>query len=135
MILFIEDDVDDILATVTHFRRLAFTPEMVVVHDGLEAWEYLQESPALPRPLPALIMTDIKMPRLDGLELLGRLKGSSRLKDIPVVVLSSSTRESDAAAALDLGAALYLQKPFSAQGYAGLVKTLKDLLSLRGIPG
>ncbi|MBI3289540.1 MAG: response regulator [Elusimicrobia bacterium] len=125
-VLLVEDDLDDVELTIEGFRRERFAREVVVARDGVEALEMLERSRARDG-LPEMIVADLKMPRMGGLELLRRLKGDDRLKAIPVVILSSSCREEDESRAL--GAAGYLLKPMEMAGYREIVRTLNALLS------
>jgi|CXWL01.1.fsa_nt_gi CheY-like chemotaxis protein len=127
-LLFVDDDDDDIKLTLLGFRQQGFTPEVIVARDGKEALERLFEDYAASRPLPQAILTDLKMPRMDGLEFMRRLKEDPRLVDIPVGFLSSSSSETDVAEALRLGAKFYFQKPDDLDEYAGLVKELQKIM-------
>ena len=123
VVLFVDDDGDDVELTLMGFKQLQFEEEIVVARDGVEALTILEKSPA-----PAVVLTDIKMPRMDGLELLRRIKQDPRLKDIPVALLTSSGHEEDRKAAMKLGAVTYMRKPSSLNGYSEVVDALRDLL-------
>jgi two-component system response regulator len=129
-ILFVEDDIDDVELARLGFSRAGLELGSVA-RDGQEALDALGAAYAEGKALPDLVLTDLKMPRVDGLELLRRLKQDHRLKDIPVAVLSSSGDAADRAEALRLGASLYLLKPPSLQGYATLADMLRALLQAR----
>ncbi len=77
------------------------------------------------------ILTDLKMPRMDGLEFLRRLKEDPRLRHIPIGFLSSSSTEADQSEALRLGARFYAQKPSQLKEYSGLVRQLREMLRPR----
>lgn len=127
-LLFVEDDAEDVQLTLMGFRLQQFEPQVVVAKDGKEALETLLAVCEASRPLPAVILTDIKMPRMDGLELLRQVKSDLRLREIPVAILTSSDHEADRKEALRLGAALYLMKPSSLDAYAGIVIKLRELM-------
>lgn len=130
-VLFVEDDQDDVELTLLGFRRESFEAEIVVAHDGAEALERLLEAYEAGRRLPAAVLTDLKMPRMDGLELIRRLKADARLRDIPVLVLTSSGYQADMDEALGLGAFRYLRKPANLEDYAAIVKQLRDAMRLQ----
>jgi len=127
VLLFVEDDRDDVELTLLGFRR--FEHEILVVRDGKEALEWLAAGYAHSRPLPAAILTDLKMPRMDGLELLHHLKEDPRLRDIPVLFLTSSGNEADQAEAARLGAAAYFRKPSDLGDYPEIVKRTRELMA------
>lgn len=127
-LLFVEDDAEDVQLTLMGFGLQKFEPQVVVAKDGKEALEHLLAACAAASPLPAAILTDIKMPRMDGLELLRQIRSDLRLREIPVAILTSSDHEADRNEALRLGAALYLMKPSSLDAYAGIVPRLRELM-------
>lgn len=127
-LLFVDDDAEDIELTLMGFRLQGFEPRVVVAKDGKEALELLLSDCAAARPLPRAILTDIKMPRMDGLELLRQVKSEPRLSAIPVVILTSSDHESDRQEALSLGAVGYLMKPSDLDAYAGIAVRIRALL-------
>lgn len=128
-LLFVEDDAEDVQLTLMGFRLQGFEPRVVVAKDGKEALELLLAACEASRPLPAAILTDIKMPRMDGLELLRQVKGDPRLREIPVAILTSSDHEADRKEALSHGAGLYLMKPSSLDAYAGIASRLRELMA------
>ena len=95
--------------------------------DGLEAMDYLHRRGKFsdrPEGLPAVLLLDIKMPRMDGLEVLRQLRADEQLKRLPVVVLTSSREESDLARSWDLGVNAYVVKPVDSEQFFTAVKTL-----------
>lgn len=106
-ILLIEDNADDVKLTLQALKKNNIANEVVVAVDGVEAMEYLAGG----MPLPALILMDLKLPRMDGLELLRHIRATDRLKRLPVVVLTSSRETQDILKSYDLGANSYIRKP------------------------
>ncbi len=102
-------------------RILGQTYEVVVLHDGMEALSWLSSGN-----VPDLIISDIRMPSLDGLQLLENLKQSGLYKDIPVIILSNYEDPRKRKECLDLGAADYILKPFEPQQ---LIKRVKEVFS------
>jgi two-component system response regulator len=114
-ILLVEDNPDDEALTVRAFRKSKILNEIVVAHDGVEAWEYLAaEGRHAGRDVtdtPQVVLLDLKLPKLDGLGLLRRLRADARTRRIPVVILTSSNEEQDRISGYDLGANSYVRKP------------------------
>ena len=101
---------------------------MVVAKDGKEALDLLIADREASRSLPLLILTDIKMPRMDGLELLRRVKSEPLLSEIPFAILTSSDHEADRKEALRLGANDYFRKPSDLDTYAEIVSRIRELM-------
>ena len=113
-ILLVEDSVDDVELTLRALRAGNLTNRVKVVGDGVEALAYLQPDTDSRVPLdglPKLVLLDLKLPRLGGLEVLRRLRESERTRTLPVVVLTSSREESDLAESYRRGANSYIVKP------------------------
>lgn len=127
-ILLVEDTPDDAELTIMSLKRSGLLNEVVVAEDGLEALDYLfcKGTYAGRNPLesPALILLDIKMPRLDGIEVLQRLRADARTKLLPVVMLTTSTEDSDLARAYEAGANAYVRKPVSLVEFQEAVRQL-----------
>ena len=127
-ILLVEDNRMDVELTLDAFRQVHFRNIIQVVRDGQEAVDYLFGSGKYADrtvfPLPDLILLDLKLPGMDGHEVLRRIKNSDGLKRIPVVILTSSNDEGDRAMSYDNGANSYLVKPVSFAGFMGVVTTL-----------
>lgn len=115
VILLVEDNPDDEALTVRALKKSKIINEVVVVHDGVQALDYLFGDGAyLNRDLtqmPQVVLLDLKLPRLDGLGLLRRLRSDTRTKLLPVVILTSSNEEQDRINSYDLGANSYVRKP------------------------
>jgi two-component system, response regulator len=107
IILLVEDNPDDEALTRRALKKNNVQNEMVVAHDGQEALDYLFGSAKLPQ----LILLDLKLPKIDGLEVLRRLRAEERTRLLPVVVLTSSNEERDLVSSYSLGANSYVRKP------------------------
>jgi two-component system, response regulator len=127
-ILLIEDNPSDIELTKRAFSKAHIGNELVVAEDGLEALDYLfgtgQYASRDTRQLPALILLDLKLPMMEGLEVLKRIRGSEPTRRLPVVILTSSNEEHDIAAGYDLGANSYIRKPVDFVQFAEAVQHL-----------
>jgi two-component system response regulator len=114
-ILLVEDDPDHVALTLRALRRNDVTNEVVVAHDGAEALDYLfglgQYSGRDIRAQPQIVMLDLKLPKVDGLEVLRRVRADDRTKLVPVVILSSSDEPRDLIDGYTLGANSYVRKP------------------------
>lgn len=115
VILLVEDNADDEALTLRALRKNNIKNEVVVARDGAEALEYLfgtsRKEGQHPRAMPQLVLLDLKLPKVDGLEVLRRLRGDERTKLLPVVILTSSTEEKDMVSGYSLGANSYVRKP------------------------
>jgi CheY-like chemotaxis protein len=110
-ILIVEDDENDIILIQRSLRRARVSNPVIVVHDGAEALELLlQGSPPLPD-LPTVMLLDVKMPRVDGLEVLQRVRADARTRALPVVMLTSSDEQEDLLTSYQLGVNSYVRKP------------------------
>ena len=135
-ILLVEDNADDSVLTERALRRGGLTNDVVVVCDGVEALEYLFGREGFrARKLPALVLLDLKLPKVHGLEVLERIRGDQRTKDLPVIVLSSSDEERDLVESYRLGADRYVRKTVDFHGFCEMVRRLgSQWLSLRSKP-
>jgi two-component system response regulator len=115
IILLVEDNPDDEKLTLRALQKNKISNEVVVARDGVEALDYLLGSEAQTgsnlKPLPQVVLLDLKLPKLDGLEVLRRLRAHERTKLLPVVILTSSNEEQDRIAGYGLGANSYVRKP------------------------
>lgn len=126
-ILLAEDSLADAEMAIDALREANLANAIVHVEDGVEAMEYLLRQGAFADREPgnpAVLLLDIKMPRLDGLEVLQRIRDNEGLKQIPVVILSSSREESDLARSWNLGVNAYVVKPVDINQFFEAVKTL-----------
>lgn len=126
-ILLVEDSAADAEMTMDALREAKLANPIIHVEDGVEALDCLfQRGAWADRPLviPAVVLLDIKMPRLDGIEVLREIRSHERLQHVPVVILSSSREEGDLARSWDLGVNAYVVKPVNAQQFFNAVQTL-----------
>jgi two-component system, response regulator len=113
-ILLVEDNPDDVDLTLRAFRKANITNEVVVARDGVEALDYLFGTGARAgehNELPQVVLLDLKLPRVDGMEVLQRIRAERRTRFLPVVVLTSSREEQDLIRSYELGVSSYVQKP------------------------
>jgi CheY-like chemotaxis protein len=126
-ILMVEDDSRDVELSLTALEQYNLANEVVVVGDGEEALDYLyQRGKFMARPSgnPAVLLLDLKLPKVDGLEVLQQIKTDAQLKMIPVVVLTSSREERDMVASYQLGVNAYVVKPVDFHEFVNAVKEL-----------
>jgi CheY-like chemotaxis protein len=126
-ILLVEDNPDDEALTLRALKKNAIQNEVVVARDGIEALEYLLGAPRPDRmlaDLPEVVLLDLKLPRVDGHEVLRRLRAARRTKLLPVVVLTSSKEEQDLVESYRLGANSYVRKPVD---FARFVEAVREL--------
>jgi len=111
-ILLVEDNQDDVDLTLLAFQRSRLANEVLVARDGVEALEILHGSEGRPpQPLPAIVLLDLKLPRLDGFEVLRRIREHPVTRLLPVIVLTSSAQERDLIRTYASGANSYIVKP------------------------
>jgi CheY-like chemotaxis protein len=123
-ILYVEDSPADAEMTLRAFRKQRLANKLIWVKDGEEALHYLfREGAFANRPAgnPNLVLLDLKMPKVNGLEVLQRIKGSPDLKSIPVVMLTSSAEDTDIAKAYELGVNSYIVKPVGFDNFSEIV--------------
>ncbi|MBL7138460.1 MAG: response regulator [Bacteroidales bacterium] len=129
-ILLIEDQRMDIELTLNAFREARLANNIQVATSGEEALDYMvgkgKFADRKVHPLPDLILLDLKMPGIDGFEVLKQLKKTEKLKRIPVVVLTSSKEEGNRVLSFNLGANSYLVKPVSFDGFLHIVKEIGE---------
>ena len=126
-ILLVEDDPKDIDLTLTALEEYKLANEVIVVRDGAEALDYLHTKGnyrSRIRENPAVVLLDLKLPKVDGLEVLREIRSDERLKLIPVVVLTSSREDRDMVASYKLGVNAYVVKPVDFHAFVNAVKEL-----------
>jgi len=128
MILLVEDNPDDEALTLRAFAKNKITNEIVVVRDGVEALEWLfgegQHADRDVSHLPEVCLLDLKLPKVDGLEVLRRIREDERTKLMPVIILTTSEEESDRLAGYSLGANSYIRKPVDFSQFIEAVRQL-----------
>ena len=126
-ILLAEDDSKDVELILTALEEHKLANEVVVTHDGAEALDYLfarNKFASRPKGNPAVMLLDLKMPKMDGLEVLRKIKADAELKTLPVVVLTSSRESSDLDECYRLGVNAYVVKPVKFSEFVDAVKEL-----------
>jgi two-component system, response regulator len=121
LIVLVEDNPDDQTLTLRALKKQNIANDIVVLNDGVEALDFLLDSS---RPVPHLVLLDLKLPRLDGLEVLRRLRAERRTALLPVVVLTSSDEERDVVEGYRLGANSYIRKPVDFNQFSEAVRNL-----------
>jgi chemotaxis family two-component system response regulator Rcp1 len=126
-ILLVEDSPGDVRLAQEAFNGAAIPIRLTVVPDGVEAMAFLKrEAGYVDAPRPDMILLDLNMPRMDGREVLARIKQDDNLKTIPTVILTMSEMEVDIAVSYELKANCYLNKPVEFDAFERLVKSLND---------
>jgi CheY-like chemotaxis protein len=126
-ILLVEDDPRDVELTLTALEDHKLANEVTVARDGQEALDYLYrrgQFATRPNDNPAVMLLDLKLPKIDGLEVLKQIKSDEQLKTIPVVVLTSSHEEQDMMKSYKLGVNAYVVKPVDFHEFINAVKEL-----------
>jgi CheY-like chemotaxis protein len=126
-ILLVEDDPRDVELTLTALEDFNLANEVVIARDGQEALDYLNcrgKFTTRPSGEPAVMLLDLKLPKVDGLEVLKQIKSDEKLKIIPVVVLTSSHEEKDMVASYRLGVNAYVVKPVDFHEFVSAIKEL-----------
>jgi two-component system, chemotaxis family, response regulator Rcp1 len=126
-VLMVEDSPGDARLIREAMRETGFRHHLHVVADGVEAMEYLERRGAHAHaPRPTLILLDLNMPKMDGREVLRRIKSSEELRRIPVVILSSSRADEDVITAYDRHANCYVRKPIDFAQYRDAVRAIEE---------
>jgi two-component system response regulator len=127
-ILLVEDNPSDVGLTRRALEKSRISNDLVVAQDGQEALDYLFGTDPLTgqnvNELPALILLDLKLPKVDGLEVLGQIRADERTRRQPVVILTTSTEEEDIARSYDMGANSFIRKPVDFNQFAEAVQHL-----------
>lgn len=110
-ILLVEDNPDDVTFTMRAFRKSNISNQIVVAADGEQALDILLPEKAGPALRPALVLLDVKLPKIDGMEVLRRIRADPRTQSLPVIVLTTSSEETDIVNSYRLGANSFVRKP------------------------
>lgn len=127
-ILLVEDNPDDEALAVRALRKAEFRDEIVVAHDGAEALDYLFSRAHEPAGSvsPTLVLLDLKLPRMDGLEVLRQIRKDVRTRLLPIVILTSSTEQQDVLRSYGLGANSYIRKPVDFSQFVRAVEQIQN---------
>ena len=123
-ILLVEDNPDDVTFTLRAFRQNNIGNEIIVASDGEQALQVLLPSSAARALQPALVLLDIKLPKIDGLEVLRHIRADPRTESLPVVMLTTSNEETDIVSSYRLGANSFVRKPVVFSEFLNVAKTL-----------
>jgi len=124
-ILLVEDNPNDRLLTQRAFKKSNLSNDLIMVNDGEEALNYLfgtNDTP--PQPLPVLVLLDLKLPKVDGLEVLQQIRANERTQLLPVVILTSSKEQDDLVRSYTLGVNSYVRKPVDFNEFVAAVQQL-----------
>ena len=130
-IMLVEDDVVDAMAVNRALQDLEVPNELVCVNNGEEALNYLQDNG---NEKPGIILLDLNMPRMNGIELLKAVKNNESLKRIPVIVLTTSSAEQDINESFAMSVAGYMVKPVDYKDFLDLIKTIDNYWTLNQLP-
>ncbi len=135
-ILLVEDSPADVELTLRAFRRRRLSNPVAVARDGEEALDYVHGRGTFAggAPLPGIVLLDLRLPRVDGLEVLRQMKADTRYRSIPVVVLTTSEEDRDVRASYELGAASYIVKPVEFDKFLEVVERIDLYWILTNVP-
>lgn len=127
-ILLVEDNLDEVVLTQRALRKSPVEVDLVVMRDGVEALDYLFATGAYSQrdvyALPAIVLLDLKLPKLNGLEVLRQVRTTEQIRTLPVIILTSSREEQDIAACYAYGANSYVRKPVDFTEFTEMVRLL-----------
>lgn len=139
VVLMAEDDEHDIIATKRAWKAGQMANPLHIVSNGEECLEYLERRGAYSdpssSPRPGILLLDINMPRMDGLETLQRIRANEQLRSLPVVMLTTSKAEEDRMRSYELGANAYIVKPIGFDNFAEAIRTINLFWKLVALPG
>ena len=135
-VLVVEDNPNDVSIIKRAMRKSDVKCELYFARDGEEALDFLyrQKEEFEDAPRPDLILLDLNLPKINGLEVLAKIKGDESLRRLPVIVLTISEREEDMVKAYDSGAASYMTKPVDSKDFERLIQTVQDYWRIARIP-
>ena len=127
-ILFAEDSIEDAMLTIRALNKSGFKNKLLHVKDGAEALDFIYcrgiYSDRNPKAHPKLLLLDLKMPKMSGMQVLEKVKSDAELKSIPVVILTSSQEDPDIANCYNLGANSYIVKPVDSNNFFNAIKEM-----------
>lgn len=139
VVLMAEDDEHDIIATKRAWKLGQMANPLHIVNNGEECLDYLERrgvySDPASSPRPGILLLDINMPRMDGLETLQRIRANEQLRSLPVVMLTTSKAEEDRMRSYALGANAYIVKPIGFDNFAEAIRTINLFWKLVALPG
>lgn len=135
LILLVEDNADDIELTLRAFKKSRLASHVVIKRDGQEALDYLldENSSGYTNPLPTVTLLDLNMPRLNGLDVLKRLRNQERTRTMPIVILTTSDEQCDIVNCYQLGANSYIRKPVDTQDFFTAIQELEIFWTVRNV--
>ncbi len=134
-VLVVEDNPDDITIIKRAMRKSEVKCELSFAYDGEEALNFLyRKGEYEDAPKPDLILLDLNLPKIGGLEILDKIKQDDKLRRIPVIVLTISEREEDMIRAYDSGAASFMTKPVDSKDFERLIQTVQDYWRIARLP-
>lgn len=134
-VLVVEDNPNDVAIIKRAMRKSDVKCELYFARDGAEALDFLyQQGDFEDAPRPDLILLDLNLPKIKGLEVLAKIKADEHLRRLPVIVLTISEREEDMAKAYDSGAASYMTKPVDSKDFERLIQTVQDYWQIARVP-
>ncbi|MBI2934736.1 MAG: response regulator [Chloroflexi bacterium] len=134
-ILLVEDNPGDVALTRRALSKSGVANELVVAEDGVQALKYLLgDGQAPPSPLPVVVLLDLKLPKIDGLEVLKQVRSNEATRLLPVVILTSSAEERDLVNSYNLGANSYIRKPVNFDEFAKAIRELGSYLLVLNQP-
>ena len=139
VVLMAEDDEHDIVAVKRAWKKNSILNPLYIVRNGEECLDYLncrgKFSKRGTAPCPGILLLDIKMPKMNGLEVLKHIREEKKLRRLPVVILTSSTEEKDRMESYDLGVNAYIMKPIGFDNFSNAVRTINLFWELVELPG
>ncbi len=127
-VLLVEDDPNDEMLTLRAFKKINLANKLVVVHDGAEALDFLfargEYGDRNGQDLPRVVLLDLKLPKIDGIEVLRKVREDAALKSLPVVILTSSDEQHDMVRSYDGGANSYVRKPVEFNDFIAAISKL-----------
>lgn len=139
VVLMAEDDEHDIIATKRAWKTGQMVNPLHIVNNGEECLDYLEQrgaySDPVSSPSPGILLLDLNMPRMDGLETLQRIRSSERFASLPVVILTTSRAEEDRVKSYALGANAYIVKPIGFENFSEAIRTINLFWKLVELPG